>query len=112
MAKTNVVIMIFEDLHNRYGAHVARRVQQELTPAELNALHLEDLPSWLERRAEAAHQEYQTRLDNPFVKEERIAAGVSQADMLYRRWQNAEELAYLIAVAEDVSAQAHAASAK
>jgi hypothetical protein len=104
--------MIFEDLHNRYGAHVARRIQQELTPAEFKEVALENLPSWLAARAETAHKDYQTRLDNPFVNEELGAARNDYVNVLYRRWQDAEELAYLIAVAEDVSAEAHAVAGK
>jgi hypothetical protein len=99
--------MIFEELHNRYGTHVARRVQQELTPAEFDRLTLENLPTWLESRAEEAHQEYQVRLDNPFVNEELGDGREEYVSTLYRRWQEAEELSYLIAVAEDVNGHAH-----
>jgi hypothetical protein len=104
-------LMVFEELHNRYGSHVARRVQNELTAAEFEGIAIDALAVWLERRAEGAHKEYQTRLDNPFINEELGAARTDYVDVLYRRWQDAEELAYLVAVAEDVSAQAHVAVA-
>ena len=95
--------MIFEKLHKRYGSHVARRVQQELTTTEFGKIDLEDLPLWLETRAESAHRAYQAYVGNASANEpdgKRVAA-------LYRHWQEAEELAYLITIAEDVSAQAH-----
>jgi len=95
--------MVFEELHNRYGAHVAKRVQQELTPSELAQISLEQLPVWLETRAETAHKEYQTRLGDPFADQPN---GNQLIDTLYRRWREAEDLAYIIAVAEGVSVQA------
>ena len=102
--------MIFEELHNRYGHHVAQRVRQELDAGDFARLGVAELPAWLETRAEAAHKEYQTRLENPFVNEELGAARTDYIDMLYRRWQDAEELAYLVAIAEDVSLHAGAAA--
>ncbi len=101
--------MIFDELHNRYGVHVARRVQQELTPAEFKEVSLDNLPGWLETRSETAHKEYQARLDNPFINDELGAARDNYVDALYRRWQDAEELAYLVTVAEDVNVQARVA---
>ncbi|MGE3622652.1 MAG: hypothetical protein AB7H77_02085 [Bdellovibrionales bacterium] len=95
--------MIVEELYKRYGSHVARRVQQELSNAEFKEVSLAHLVRWLEKRAEAAHKAYLTRLENPLITEadELIKA-------LYRRWQNAEELAYVIAIAEDVNQHAYA----
>lgn len=93
--------MTFEELCNRYGSHVARRVQQELDSSELDRLESMDLLTWLETRAETAHKEYQTRLENPFVNEELGPVRAEYIDVLYRRWQSAEELAYLVTIAED-----------
>ena len=100
--------MIYEELHVRYGTHVARRVQQELTSTEFEEIALENLPRWLETRAEAAHREYQTQLDNPLLDGERE----THVSDLYRRWQGAEDLAYIIAIAEDVGKQGRAAGEK
>jgi hypothetical protein len=100
--------MIFQELHNRYGSHVARRVQQELTSTEFEKITLKELPTWLETRAEAAHRDYQARLDNPYLAE----TAADQVSALYQRWQGAEDLAYIITVAEDVGARARAVSGK
>jgi hypothetical protein len=112
MARKSRGVMIFEELHNRYGTHVARRVQQELTPVEFVEIALEGLPTWLEIRAETAHKEYQVRLDNPFINEELGRARDDYVDVLYRRWREAEELAYIVTVAEDVSHAQMAAGGK
>lgn len=107
MTKAHRGTMVYEELHSRYGSHVARRVQQELTAVEFAHIALQKLPTWLETRAEAAHKDYQMRLDNPFACEEMNGHGTHLIDTLYHRWQQAEELAYIIAVAEDVSTQSH-----
>ena len=110
MTKVQRGQMIFEELHSRYGAHVARRVEQELRPSEFAQITLQQLPAWLETRAETAHKDYEKRLANPFAGEK---SGRGNAiDTLYSRWQQAEELAYIIAIAEDVTAGAHVVAGK
>jgi hypothetical protein len=108
MAKANGDSMIFEELHSRYGTHVARRVQQELTPGEFNEIALAELPAWLETRAETAHRAYQARLDNPLLDSDRD----DHVNTLYQRWQGAEDLSYIIAIAEDVGKRGRAAGGK
>ncbi|HEU0118827.1 MAG TPA: hypothetical protein VFR09_09365 [Alphaproteobacteria bacterium] len=93
--------MMYEDLHQRYGSHIAKRVQLELSPTEFRQIIVNELPTYLETRAELAHREYQTRIDNPFVSTDKASKNV---DTLYNRWRDAEDLAYLISIAEDVSA--------
>ncbi len=98
--------MRYDDLHERYGAHIAKRVQVELTPSEFRHVSITELPPYLELRAEAAHREYQQFLNNP-LNEERHGKGKTRAEQMetsYRRWREAEDLTYLITIAEDVSA--------
>jgi hypothetical protein len=96
-------IVQYEELHRRYGPHVSQRIKRELTTAEFNHVKLDDLPEWLEERAEAAHAEYHSLLNNPLVSSAEGAISTGEA---CRRWRAAEDLSYLIAVADDVGANA------
>ncbi len=99
--------MQYQDLHQLYGTYIAKRVQHELHASEFNQVDIDGLTQYLELRAEAAHKEYHLRLDDPFNKEQLGGTSSSKVvDMLHRRWREAEELAYLIMVAEDVGANA------
>ncbi len=95
--------MLYNDLHQYFGNHIAKRVQAQLSRSEFSQIDIKDLPEYLEMRAEAAHKEYQIYLDNPFGDSRPQASRKTEIDALYRRWREAEDLAYLIAVAEDVS---------
>jgi hypothetical protein len=101
MARAIKDTSVFEELHNRYGTHVALRVQKELSPAEFNELALGNFTHWLEERAMNAHRAYEARLENP------LHANRSDAEVgaLYRRWQGAEELAFVVTVAEGAGPQ-------
>ncbi len=70
---------------------------------EFNQVHVEELPTYLELRAEALHKEYQIRLDDPFSKDQLEVGRSSVIDLLHRRWRAAEELSYLLMIAEDVN---------
>jgi len=97
--------MKYEELHHRYGTHVAQRIRRELSPSELSSLEIDSLPEWLENRADAAHEEYLRLLSNPLAAPEKEASATGEA---CRRWREAEDLSYLIAIAEDVGANARA----
>ena len=98
--------MQINELTSRYGQHVAARLQQELMPSEISLLLIERLPSFLQERAEAAHDAYKERLANPFINDELGEVREEYIEVLRQRWLQAEELAYLIEVAEDVAANA------
>ena len=98
--------MQYEELHRRYGSHVAQRVRRELTPSEFNQIRIEELAVWLETRAEAAHESYRRMLNNPLASSETEAATTGDA---CRKWREAEDLSYLVAIAEDVGSTARAA---
>lgn len=89
--------MLYEELQQRYGNHVAKRVRHDLTRGEFNAIALDGLPAYLEARAERAAQDYKTVMDNPLDR------GSVRSEILQKMWREAEDLAYLLSVAEDVS---------
>ena len=90
--------MLLENIHQRYGGHIAKRIELELPASELAKVKIEQLLNFLEDRAEAAHSAYQTRLDQQMGTTPDAAV-----DRLCQVWHDAEDLAYLISVAEDVS---------
>jgi hypothetical protein len=81
-----------EDLLRRYGPHLSKRIKQELTPTELEQVPGNEILHYLEARADAARRDYEEH-----IKE-------TQSHILRMRWREAEELAYLVMVAEDVGA--------
>ena len=97
--------MQYQELHSRYGTHVSQRLSRELTPAEFEQVDMETLPAWLEMRAETAHENYSRLLNNPMATAE---FGAARAGEACRRWREAEDLAYLVVIAEDVGAHVRA----
>jgi len=98
--------MQYQELHQRYGTYIAKRVQTGLHASEFNQVEIEELTSYLELRAAAAHKEYHLRLDDPFSKNQLGTGSSGVIDLLHRRWREAEELAYLLMIAEDVGTHA------
>ncbi|MFA4993826.1 MAG: hypothetical protein WC521_00775 [Bdellovibrionales bacterium] len=97
--------MKYEDLHSRYGAYVSQRLQCELKTSEFESLKIDSLTEWLEVRAESAREEYLRLLSNPLIASEK---GTTSTGSACRRWRIAEDLAYLVVIAEDGGAQAQA----
>jgi hypothetical protein len=98
--------MLYEELRHRYGNHVANRVRRELSRNEFNQTTLENLPAYLEERAKKLGGNYQALMDNPFER------GNVRSEILQKRWRDAEDLAYLLSIAEDVTAAVRGAIAK
>lgn len=94
--------MLYEELQSRYGAHIAKRVQHELSRSEFLNVELEALLMFLEQRADKAAHDYKKLMDNPLER------GNVRSGILQKTWSDAEELAYLLSVAEDVSATVRA----
>lgn len=93
--------MRYEDLFDRYGTHVAQRVRRDLTPSDFHAVELDDLPRWLEARADRAHEAYrQLLLVSPQDECEALRARIDEYCL---HWKEAEDLAYIVTIAEDVS---------
>lgn len=90
--------MHYEELHHRYGGHVSQRVRNELTESEFKHVSLNNLSHWLEKRAEDAHHRYRVLLNNPLASSEIDHARAGEA---CKRWRQAEDLAYLVAIATD-----------
>jgi hypothetical protein len=89
--------MLFDDLQQRYGSHIAKRVKHGLAPAEFNVVDLERLPTYLETRAEKAARDYKTLMENPLER------GNVRSEVLQKLWREAEDLAYILSIAEDVT---------
>jgi hypothetical protein len=89
--------MVFEELQQRYGSHIARRVQHDLGRAEFNLVDLDQLPVYLEARAEKAARDYRMVMENPLER------GNVRCEVLQKLWREAEDIAYLLSIAEDVS---------
>ncbi len=92
--------MIYEELHERYGALTAERVRQALTLAEMRELEIEELGSYFEHRAEKIYREYRARLESPLRGNIASVKPEDYLNVLRRRWQEAEELAYLVLKAD------------
>jgi hypothetical protein len=97
--------VIYEELHRRYGTHVSQRLRRELSASEFSEVLLDNLTAWLAARAEAAHEAYRTLLNNPLASSEDDSLHTGAA---CRRWREAEDLSYLVAIADDVGANARA----
>lgn len=104
--------MRYEELHERYGSHIAARVQLELSSAEFEQVVVDDLLTFLEKRAEIAHSEYQSYMTNPLRDESVKGKEKFNPDVAHQRWREAEDLAYLIAIAQGVSDQTRVAMQK
>jgi hypothetical protein len=98
--------MLFHDLQQRYGSHIAKRIKIGLAPAEFNSADLEKLPIYLEKRAEKAAQDYKALMQNPLER------GNVRSEVLQKLWRDAEDLAYILSIAEDVSVTVRAALAE
>lgn len=95
--------MLYEELRQRYGNHIAKRIQRDLSHDEFRRADLETLVPFIETRAEKLAQDYKTLMENPFER------GNMRSEVLQGRWRQAEDLAYLLSVAEDVSLAVRAA---
>ena len=89
--------MLYEDLQQRYGNHIAKRVRLALGSKEFNNADVGTLLNYLETRAEKVAQDYRTLMSNPLER------GNMRSETLQKQWRDAEDLAYLLSVAEDVS---------
>jgi hypothetical protein len=89
--------MTQRELSEYFGKVVADRVFQELAPGELSKVVVEDIAEYLEIRAESAHLKYTTAQHNPELFSDCERAQFEEA------WRQAEDLAYIVQVAENVA---------
>ena len=73
---------------------IAQRLRSELTDFEFEAVDLNDLLSCLKQRAKDARELYRSQLNNP---NELPSCGAGDA---CRRWRDAEDLVYMVALAD------------
>lgn len=93
--------MHYQELHQRYGERIAKRVEAHLTASEFETTALDDLVDYLETRADAARSKYQSQLIDPSMRNE--LASKKTIDLLHSRWRNEEEISYLVALADDIN---------
>ena len=98
--------MLYEELKQRYGNHIAKRVQRELDNREFRSVAVDSLPTYLETRAENVARDYKTIMENPLER------GNVRSEVLQKRWREAEDLSYLVYIAEDVSSAVRASLSK
>ena len=97
--------MLYDELQQHFGSHIAKRVQSSLTRMEFQKVDVDKLRSYLEARAEASANCYKKLMDNPLER------GNVRCEILHKQWSDAEDLVYLISVAEDVSLRVRATMA-
>ncbi|MDD3287706.1 MAG: hypothetical protein PHX43_01690 [Alphaproteobacteria bacterium] len=88
------------ELSAAYGNHVAQRLRNELMPTELTLLSVKDLPDYLETCADTFHRIYNEALNSAELSDHEMAK-------LRLCWQQTEDLAYIVRVAEDATVSAH-----
>lgn len=84
-----------------YGTLLGQRLAQALTPAEQAQVVIEDMAEYLEIRANAAQKRYDAALESDDSSDKHITN-------LRTAWREAEELLYLVTVAENVAATTRA----
>ena len=95
--------MVYEELQRRYGNYVAQRLRQELDASEFNQIEFAKLNNYLDDRADNAHRLYKQTIDNPLAVTTTVSpTGNKKAELLYNQWRDAEDLSYLITIAENV----------
>jgi hypothetical protein len=94
--------MQYEELQQRYGNHVAKRIQTGLMRNEFATVPIEELCIYLERRAEKAALDYRQIMSNPLDR------GSLRSEVRQKVWRDAEDLSYLLSIAEDVSSTVRA----
>lgn len=88
--------MVFEELRSRYGTALAVQIMEVLPPQTFDALEMEDVAATLRARAEQAYRAYCDHLDNTPIQVAERDKLVETLNLLRRKWQEAEELAYYI----------------
>ncbi len=89
--------MLYDHLQQRYGTHLAKRVQRELNGKEFAQVPVDQVSEFLAARADKAAQDYKSLMDNPLER------GNVRSEVLQKRWQDAEDLAYIVTIADDVT---------
>ncbi|MDX9690260.1 MAG: hypothetical protein EOM37_03735 [Proteobacteria bacterium] len=92
--------MQIEELSSRYGAYLSEMVRQSLTLEEFSRLEIEELVAYFELMAERSYEEYRSRKDMLPPENGPLSSKDEYLQILRRRWQQAEEMAYAVMTAE------------
>ena len=92
--------MLLDDLQERYGLYLAEMVRQALTLEEFNQITIEELVPNFEKRSARAYEEY--RLHQKLLPPANgpVESQNEYLNILRRRWQDAEDMAYDVLKAE------------
>ena len=92
--------MILEDIQQRYGLYIAELVRQTLTLEEFERLEIEELVHYFELKAERTYEEYRMHQKTPRPEDSPTSSQDDYLNILRRRWQQSEEMAQTILMAE------------
>jgi len=92
--------MILEEVQERYGVYLAELIRQALTLRDFNNLALEDLVLYFEQRSEKHYEEYRSKQKLLPPENGPIETQNEYLEILRRRWQEAEDMAYMVLKAE------------
>lgn len=92
--------MVLDDLQKHYGLYLAELVRQALTLEEFNRLEIEELVRYFELRSERTYEEYRSRQKLLPPENGPLKTQDEYLTILRRRWQQAEEMAYMVLKAE------------
>lgn len=101
--------MEFDELSGRFDPYTAEIIRQALTLEEFTQLEPEELVAYFALRAEQLHEQYRFRLESPDPQDRTYEERQEYLNILRRRWQDAEELAHVVAMAEEAHREAVAA---
>jgi hypothetical protein len=92
--------MIFDELQDVYGPYAAERVRQGLTLETFEKMPLHELQPYFEGLAERCYDEYIRRLNVEPPKDSPAKSKEQYLDVLYRRWQDAQEIVEILGKTE------------
>jgi len=92
--------MVLTELEQLYGPYVAEMVRQALTLEEFHRLEIEELSPYFALRAARTYDEYVGHQNDTGPDYGPATCKDAYLDVLRRRWQQAEDLAQMVIVAE------------
>ncbi len=92
--------MLYDELQRRYGPYAAEMIRQSMSLEDFEKHEIEELVPYFELKAERSYEEYRSRLNVVPPEGAPIPSPEAYLEILRRRWQQAEEMAYLVLEAE------------
>lgn len=98
--------MLFDELSERFDPYTSEIIRQALTLEEFDHLEVEELVAYFELRAEQLYEQFRERREAPETHGRSPEEREEYLNILRRRWQQAEELAHIVATAEMAAKEA------